>query len=79
MVVAFDTWSLADRFNHHGIHLYSKRLLALFQKLAPEAKITIKPFLAPDGKNYANSLAASEGFEPVPARLLSHSHLWRLL
>lgn len=87
MIIAFDTFFLAERFRHVGIYEYAKNLFWEFQKLASEDRsedraedrsVDIRYFISPSSAKEILALKSSPGFEPVNTNLLDWDRLWRL-
>ena len=75
--IAFDTWVLGSYAAHQGIHVYAKRLLENFQRLASQFDVEVSPYIAPETNNVANQFSRGPGFQPKPTRLLKYSRSWR--
>ena len=45
MKVAFDASALKPQYNHHGIQVYTRNLLAALHRIAGPSGIEIRPFL----------------------------------
>jgi glycosyltransferase involved in cell wall biosynthesis len=74
--IAFDTWVLGPRALNHGVHVYAKKLLQNFRRLAPDYSLEIAPYVS-KSNNGVGALPQSPGFRPRPTGLLGHSRLWR--
>ncbi len=69
---------MASRFRNQGIYVYTNQLLKYFRKMATEYAVEIRPFTCASMSNDANTLEASPGFRPMPARLMRTHNLWRI-
>lgn len=79
MVIAFDTFILAERYHNFGIYEYAKNLLHEFQRLALEDRsIDIRYFVCPGYSEKTLESPSSPGFEAVRTELLHYDRFWRL-
>lgn len=79
MIIAFDTFFLAERFRNVGIYEYAKNLFLEFQRLAAEDhSIDIRYFVSGGLSEEILASKSSYGFEARPTQLLEHQWLWRL-
>lgn len=75
--VAFDASALKSQYNHHGIQVYTRNLLAALQRLAGFSGIEIRPFV-PAAKDTATcKFNAEPGFSPRKSALMRSDRLWR--
>jgi glycosyltransferase involved in cell wall biosynthesis len=77
LVIAFDTFFLAERFRHVGIYAYAKNLFNEFQRLAADDRSLIVRYFIPYSAETLPS-KSSPGFEAVTSRLVGFHRLWRL-
>lgn len=76
--VAIDSWVLSSRFRHQGTYVYAQSLIAEFKKIARlHSEVQFCLFTSPTNSNDAGLVETGEGFELLPAPLLSHDKLWR--
>ena len=76
MIIAFDTYFLAERFRNVGIYEYAKNLFEEFQRLTADSRsIEIRYFVS---RGHSLASKSSPGFEAVGTQLLSHHRLWQL-
>jgi alpha-1,3-rhamnosyl/mannosyltransferase len=79
LIIAFDTFFLAERFRNVGIYAYAKNLFDEFQRLAAEDRsIDIRYFVSRDYSETTLESRSSPGFEAVNTKLLGWGRLWRL-
>src|SRR5215472_15331975 len=79
MKIAFDSWTLATRFRHHGTYVYARNLIAEFKRLAgDDPGLEFCLFTSKDNANDANMIEPSTRFEVSRSSLLSRARLWRL-
>lgn len=78
MVIAFDTFFLAERFRNVGIYEYAKNLFNEFRRMAAEdSSIDIRYFVSPGYSEEILASKSSPGFEAVSTQLLGWDRLWR--
>lgn len=75
--VAFDASALKPQYNHHGIHVYTRNLLAALQRLAGPSGIGIRPFLPSTEKFAGAKFTETPGFRPRTSSLMRFDRLWR--
>jgi glycosyltransferase involved in cell wall biosynthesis len=79
LIIAFDTFFLAERFRNVGIYEYAKNLFDEFQRLAVEDRaIEIRYFVSPGYSEEVLESKSSPGFEAVNTQLLGCDRLWRV-
>ncbi|HSK45741.1 MAG TPA: glycosyltransferase family 1 protein [Candidatus Binatia bacterium] len=75
--VAFDASPLKEQYNHHGIQVYTRSLLAALQRIAGPGGMEIRPFL-PSRETSASSIFAEQpGFRPRNSAFMRFDRLWR--
>jgi glycosyltransferase involved in cell wall biosynthesis len=78
LVIAFDTFFLAERFRNVGIHEYAKNLLNEFHQLAVEdSSIDIRYFISPGCPEETLALKSTRGCTAVTTGFLRWGWLWR--
>jgi glycosyltransferase involved in cell wall biosynthesis len=78
LVIAFDTFFLAERFRNVGIYEYAKNLFNEFRRMAAEdSSIDIRYFVSPGYSEEILASKSSPGFEAVSTQLLGWDRLWR--
>ncbi len=77
LTIAIDTWSLASRFRHQGIYVYTWNLLREFRQMACTHDLHFMPFVCAEAANDSNSLIPAPGFQPRQERLLRLNRTWR--
>src|SRR6185369_5094788 len=77
MKVAFDASALKPQYNHHGIQVYTRNLLAALQHIAGPGGMEIRPFLPSLENSTMSGLAEEPGFHPCKSSLMSFDRLWR--
>jgi glycosyltransferase involved in cell wall biosynthesis len=75
--VAFDASALKPQYNHHGIQVYTRNLLAALQRIAGSGGMEIRPFLPSLENSTTSGLAEEPGFYPCKSSLMSFDRLWR--
>jgi glycosyltransferase involved in cell wall biosynthesis len=75
--VAFDAFALKPQYNHHGIQVYTRNLLAALQRIAGENGIEIRPFLPSPETSAGPKLTQEPGFCPRESSLMQFDRLWR--
>ena len=79
MIIAFDTYFLAENFRNFGIYEYAKNLFKEFQRLTAEDRsIDIRYFVSRGYSQEMRPTKVSPGFDWVSTELLSYRRLWRL-
>jgi len=71
--IAVDTWVLGTHARHHGVQVYTTKLLEQFPRLASNHSVEIVPYRCLGGPE--THLAASLPYRAT--RLLAHSRLWK--
>jgi glycosyltransferase involved in cell wall biosynthesis len=75
--VAFDASSFKPQYNHHGIQVYTRNLLAALQRIAGPSGTEIRPFL-PSTEDFATTKFTKEpGFYSRKSSLMRFDRLWR--
>jgi glycosyltransferase involved in cell wall biosynthesis len=75
LIIAFDTYFLAERFRNVGIYEYAKNLFEEFQRLTTNnGSIEIRYFVS---GGYSLTSKSSPGFEAISTQLLGWDRLWR--
>jgi glycosyltransferase involved in cell wall biosynthesis len=75
--VAFDASALKPQYNHHGIQVYTRNLLASLRGIAGSNDMEIRPF-SPTAEDSASTQFAQEaGFYPRKSSLMRFDRLWR--
>ena len=77
IIIAFDTWTLNNRFCNQGTFVYSKQILGHWRHLAAQSAVEIRPFVSAGAKNEANGFLPAPGFRPRETALLRFGRLWR--
>ena len=75
--IAFDASALKPQYNHHGIQVYTRNLLAALQRTAGSSGMEIRPFLPAAETSAIPSFAAQPGFQPRNSALMRFDRLWR--
>ena len=74
--VAFDASALKPQYNHHGIQVYTRNLLAALQRIAGPSGMELRPFLSSAEDSNAIKFTDS-GFHPRKSSLIRFDRLWR--
>ena len=74
--VAFDASSFKPQYNHHGIQVYTRNLLAALQRIAGPSGTEIRPFI-PSVEHRSVSKFEQAGFRPRKSSLMRFDRLWR--
>jgi len=74
--VAFDASALKSQYNHHGIQVYTRNLLAALQRKAGQSAIEIQPYL-PSEDSAVAQFTEEPGFHPRNSSLMQLNRLWR--
>jgi len=75
--VAFDASELKTQYNHHGIQVYTRNLLAALQRIAGQSGIEIRPYL-PSSENFAIAgFTKGLRFYPRKSSLIRFDRIWR--
>lgn len=75
--MAFDASALKPQYNHHGIQVYTRNLLAALQRMAGPSGMEIRPFI-PSAEDLAIAEFTEEpGFYPRKSSLMRFDRLWR--
>ena len=75
--VAFDASALKPQYNHHGIQVYTRNLLAALQRIAGSSGKEIRPFFPSPRTSTIAELAEQPGFYPRKSALVRFDRLWR--
>jgi glycosyltransferase involved in cell wall biosynthesis len=75
--VAFDASALKPQYNHHGIQVYARNLLAALGRTAGANGLEIRPFLPPVEDSASADSTAEPGFYPRKSALMRFDRLWR--
>jgi glycosyltransferase involved in cell wall biosynthesis len=75
--VAFDASALKTQYNHHGIQVYARNLLAALQRIAGSNGMEIRPFLPETETSAGPNLVEQPGFHPRKSSLIRFDRLWR--
>jgi glycosyltransferase involved in cell wall biosynthesis len=74
--VAFDASALKAQYNHHGIQVYTRNLLAALRRIAGSNDMEIRPFIPPT-EDFATKLEDGPGFYPRKSPSMRFDRLWR--
>lgn len=72
--VAFDASALKPQYNHHGIQVYTRHLLAALKRIAGPSGMEIRPFIP--SAEY-QKFKPETGFHPRKSSLMQFDRLWR--
>jgi glycosyltransferase involved in cell wall biosynthesis len=75
--VAFDASALKAQYNHHGIQVYTRNLLAALGRMARANGLEIRPFLPSTRDSAAAESRTEPGFCPRQSSLMRFDRLWR--
>jgi glycosyltransferase involved in cell wall biosynthesis len=75
--VAFDASALKPQYNHHGIQVYTRNLLAALQHIAGQSGIEIQPYLPSLEGSATAKFAEEPGFHPRKSSFMEFDRLWR--
>jgi glycosyltransferase involved in cell wall biosynthesis len=75
--VAFDASALKPRYNHHGIQIYTRNLLAALQRIAGPSGTEIRPFLPLAEGSATTKFTDEPGFYSRKSSLMRFDRLWR--
>ena len=75
--VAFDASALKLQYNHHGIQVYTRNLLAALQRLARLGGMEIRPFLPAAEDATTGKFMSEHGFSPRRSAFMGFDRLWR--
>jgi glycosyltransferase involved in cell wall biosynthesis len=75
--VAFDASALKPQYNHHGIQVYTRNLLAAFQRIAGSNDMEIRPFVPATQTSAIPNLFVHPGFQPRNSALMQFDRTWR--
>jgi glycosyltransferase involved in cell wall biosynthesis len=79
LIVAFDTFMLANKFRNVGIYEYALNVLRQFHGITLEDRsISVKYFVSPGYSDDIENGDSHPGCEPALTSLLGHDRLWRL-
>jgi glycosyltransferase involved in cell wall biosynthesis len=74
--VAFDASALKAQYNHHGIQVYTRNLLAALRRIAGSNDMEIRPFI-PSTEDFATKPEDGPGFYPRKSPSMQFDRLWR--
>lgn len=75
--VAFDASALKPQYNHHGIQVYTRNLLAALQRRAGLSGVEIRSFFSAAEDATTGRFTAEPGFSPRNSALMRSDRLWR--
>jgi glycosyltransferase involved in cell wall biosynthesis len=75
--VAFDASALKPQYNHQGIQVYTRNLLAGLHRIAQPNGLEIRPFLPSTRDSAAAESTTEPGFCPRQSALMRFDRLWR--
>jgi len=75
--VAFDASALKPQYNHHGIQVYTRNLLAALQRIAGSSGMEIRPFLPAAEDATTGKFTEAPVFSPRKSALMRSDRLWR--
>ncbi len=75
--VAFDASALKPQYNHNGIQVYTRNLLANLQRISGHSGIEIQPYLPSAEDSAAAKFTEEPGFHPRKSPLMQFDRLWR--
>jgi glycosyltransferase involved in cell wall biosynthesis len=75
--VALDASALKTQYNHHGIQVYTRNLLAALQRLAGPRGVEIRPFIPAAEDAATGKFTAEPCFSPRKSALMRFDRLWR--
>jgi glycosyltransferase involved in cell wall biosynthesis len=75
--VAFDAAALKPQYNHHGIQVYTRNLLAALRRIAGLDGMEIRPFVPPTEDFATGKFSPEQGFSPRKSSLMQFDRLWR--
>lgn len=75
--VAVDASALKPQYNHHGIQVYTRNLLAALQRIAGPGGMEIRPFLPSSEHSATTKFTKALGFHPRKSSLMRFDRLWR--
>jgi glycosyltransferase involved in cell wall biosynthesis len=75
--VAFDASALKAQYNHHGIQVYTRNLLASLQRMAGPSGMEVRPFLPSVEDSSSIKFTEDTGFHPRKSPLMRFDRLWR--
>jgi len=75
--VAFDASALKPQYNHHGIQVYTRNLLAALQRTAEPSGMEIRPFVPATEDAMTGKFMPEQGFFPRKSALMRFDRLWR--
>jgi glycosyltransferase involved in cell wall biosynthesis len=75
--VAFDASALKPQYNHHGIQVYTRNLLAAVQRTAGPSGLEIRPFVPAAEDATTGKFMPEQGFSPRKSALMRFDRLWR--
>lgn len=75
--VAFDASPLKAQYNHHGIQVYTRNLLAALQRMAGPGGMEIRPVLPSGEVAPSAEFSGAPGFRPRNSALMRIDRLWR--
>jgi len=75
--VAFDGSALKPQYNHHGIQVYTRNLLAALRRMSGSNGMEIRPFLPSAEASATAKFTEEPGFHPRKSSLMQLDRLWR--
>jgi glycosyltransferase involved in cell wall biosynthesis len=75
--VAFDASAFKPQYNHHGIQVYTRNLLAALRRIAGSNDMEIRPFLSSAEDSTTTKFTEGPGFYPRTSFLMQFDRLWR--
>jgi glycosyltransferase involved in cell wall biosynthesis len=75
--VAFDASALKPQYNHHGIQVYTRNLLAALCRIAGSNDMEIRPFIPSTEASATTKLMEEPGFNSRKSPLMQFDRLWR--
>ncbi|HEY4677995.1 MAG TPA: glycosyltransferase family 1 protein [Candidatus Angelobacter sp.] len=75
--VAFDASALKPQYNHHGIQVYTRNLLAALRRTAGSSGIDILPFIPASEDSTTSGFTEEPGFHPRTSSLMQFDRFWR--
>jgi glycosyltransferase involved in cell wall biosynthesis len=75
--VAFDASALKPQYNHHGIQVYTRNLLAALRRIAGPSGFEIRPFIPAVEADTTDKFTREPGFSPRKSALMRFDRLWR--
>ena len=75
--VAVDASALKQQYNHHGIQVYTRNLLAALRRISGSNGIEIRPYLPSSESSATAGFTEEPGFHPRKSSLMQMDRLWR--